>query len=87
MTHVLIDGEDLYSILRVDRQAGITELRKAYRKRALLYHPDLNREVGDLYRESINEEMRKLNKAKEVLFDHRKRAEYDRRLRRFESGV
>jgi hypothetical protein len=87
MTHVLIDGEDLYSILRVGRQAEITELRKAYRKRALLYHPDLNREVGDLYRESINEEMRKLNKAKEVLFDHRKRAEYDRRLRRFESGV
>ncbi len=69
MEDILIDGEDLYSILRVPRSATLLEMRKAYRKRALLYHPDLNRGVGELYRETINEEMRKLNKAKEVLFD------------------
>jgi hypothetical protein len=80
MEDVLMGGEDLYSILKVDRSVSINELRKAYRKRALLYHPDLNRDVGELYRETINEEMRKLNKAKEILFDPVKRREYDRQL-------
>jgi hypothetical protein len=80
MEDVLMDGEDLYSILRVKRSANIGDLRRAYRKRALLYHPDLNRDAGELYRDTINEEMRKLNKAKEVLFDPFKRTEYDRRL-------
>ncbi len=81
MEDILMDGEDLYSILKVPRSATLLEMRKAYRKRALLYHPDLNRGVGELYRETINEEMRKLNKAKEVLFDPLKRSEYDRRLK------
>mgnify|MGYP006284103007 CR=1 FL=1 len=80
MEDVLMDGEDLYSILKVRRSANTGDLRRAYRKRALLYHPDLNRDAGELYRDTINEEMRKLNKAKEVLFDPAKRAEYDRRL-------
>ncbi len=81
MEGILVDGDDLYSILRVNRDASITELRRAYRKRALLFHPDRNRGVGELYTESINEEMRKLNKAKEILFDIKKRLEYDRRLK------
>ena len=83
MEGVLIDGDDLYSILRVNRDASITELRRAYRTRALLFHPDRNRGVGELYTESINEEMRKLNMAKEILFDIKKRREYDRRLKHY----
>mgnify|MGYP001817651867 CR=1 FL=1 len=80
MDDVLMGGEDLYMILRVTRKSTLTELRKAYRKRALMYHPDRNRNVSEITRETINEEMRKLNKAKEVLFDPVKRSVYDRWL-------
>ena len=80
MDDVLMDGEDLYMILRVSRKATLTELRKAYRKRALMYHPDVNRDVSEITRETINEEMRKINKAKEVLFNPVKRSFYDRWL-------
>lgn len=78
MDDVLMDGEDLYMILRVSRKATLSELRRAYRKRAMMYHPDLNRQVSEITRETVNEEMRKLNKAKEVLFDPAKRGFYDR---------
>jgi len=80
MDDVLMGGEDLYMILRVSRRSTSMELKKAYRKRALMYHPDRNRDVSEITRETINEEMRKLNKAKEVLFDPVKRSVYDRWL-------
>ncbi len=65
--------KDYYEILEVSRTATKTEIKKAYRKKAIQYHPDKN--PGD----KEAEEMFKLAaEAYEVLSDDDKRARYDR---------
>jgi hypothetical protein len=75
-----IDGQNLYEILRVHRDASSLDIRKAYRRRALLFHPDKNRDMGPLYADTIGREMRKINTAKDILLDPAKRGIYDRML-------
>lgn len=65
-------SEDLYSILGVSRNASDDEIKKAYRKLAKKYHPDLNK--GD---KSAEEKLKNVNRAYEVLSDKQKRAQYD----------
>jgi hypothetical protein len=76
-----IDGQNLYEILKLDISASSNDIKKAYRKRAILFHPDKNRDMGPLYAETIGMEMRKLNTAKAILLDPAKRSIYDRLLR------
>ncbi len=64
---------DYYEILEVSRTATATEIKKAYRKLAIKYHPDKN--PGD--RES-EEKFKLINEAYGVLSDEEKRAIYDR---------
>lgn len=63
--------KDYYKILGVSRDAKPDEIRKAYRKLAKQYHPDVNKEAGaeDKYKE--------INEAYEVLKDPDKRQKYD----------
>ncbi len=76
-----IQGKDFYQVLRIPRSASHMEIKRAYRRMALLYHPDKNRDdMGPLYAEALREEMRKVNKAKEHLLDERRRREYDLKL-------
>jgi hypothetical protein len=75
-----IDGQTLYEILKLESTASPIDIRKAYRKRALLFHPDKNRDMGPLYAETIGMEMRKLNTAKAILLDPARRSIYDRML-------
>ncbi|MBO6127245.1 MAG: molecular chaperone DnaJ [Clostridia bacterium] len=65
-------SEDLYSILGVSRNATDDEIKKAYRKLAKKYHPDLNK--GD---KSAEEKLKNVNRAYEILSDKQKRAQYD----------
>ena len=63
---------DYYEILGVDRNADESELKKAYRKKAMKYHPDRNN--GDTGSE---EKFKEINEAYEVLSDKEKRNMYD----------
>lgn len=64
-------GRDYYKILGVARSASADELRKAYRKLALKFHPDKNKEPG------AEDKFKDINLAYEVLSDEKKRKMYD----------
>jgi curved DNA-binding protein len=65
-------GKDYYKILGVDRNATEDQLKKAYRKLAMKYHPDRNK--GD---KRAEERFKEVNEAYAVLSDKEKRRQYD----------
>lgn len=64
-------GKDYYSILGVAKNASETEIKKAYRKLALKYHPDKNKSPG------AENKFKEIAEAYEVLSDTKKRNIYD----------
>ncbi len=67
-----MDYKDYYKILGVERSASADDVRKAYRKLAMQYHPDRN--PGD---KQAEERFKEINEAYQVLSDPQKRARYD----------
>ncbi len=65
--------KDYYEVLAVARDATEDDLKKAYRKLAMKYHPDRNRDDKD-----AEAKFKELNEAYDVLKDPEKRAAYDR---------
>ncbi len=65
-------AKDFYSVLGVDRKASADEIKKAYRKLAMQYHPDRNK--GDA---AAEEKFKEINEAYDILKDDQKRATYD----------
>ena len=65
-------GKDYYKILGVQRNASSDEIKKAYRKMALKYHPDKNKD------KNAEEMFKDIAEAYEVLSDKEKREIYDR---------
>ena len=63
---------DYYEVLGVDKTASTEEIKKAYRKSAMKYHPDRN--PGD---KTAEEKFKEVGEAYEVLSDEQKRARYD----------
>lgn len=63
---------DYYDVLGIDRNASDSDIKKAYRKLAKQYHPDVN--PGDKVAEA---KFKEVNEAYEVLSDPQKRARYD----------
>ena len=64
--------KDYYQILGVSKNASINDIKKAYRKLARKYHPDLN--PGD---KAAEQKFKEMNEAHETLKDPEKRKQYD----------
>lgn len=67
-----MDYIDYYKILGVDKSASEADIKKAYRKLARQYHPDLNPNNED-----AKKKFQQINEANEVLSDPEKRKKYD----------
>jgi curved DNA-binding protein len=67
-----MEYKDYYKILGVDRNANEKEIKKAYRRLARKYHPDVNPDDKE-----AEERFKEINEAHEVLTDPEKRRKYD----------
>ncbi|MCR4941957.1 MAG: DnaJ domain-containing protein [Campylobacter sp.] len=65
-------SESLYETLGVSKSASSDEIKKAYRRLARKYHPDINKDPG------AEDKFKEINAAYEILNDEKKRAQYDR---------
>ena len=66
------DNKDFYKVLGVDQKANADEIKKAYRKLAMKYHPDQNKDDKD-----AEQKFKEVNEAYDILKDPQKRAAYD----------
>ncbi len=64
-------SKSLYETLGIDSSASESEIKKAYRKLARQYHPDVNKDAG------AEDKFKEVNAAYEVLSDKEKRSKYD----------
>ena len=66
------DFKDYYTTLAVSRDASADEIKKAFRKMARKYHPDVAKD-----KKAAEEKFKEINEANEVLGDPEKRKKYD----------
>ena len=66
------EKRDYYEVLGVDKSASEDEIKRAYKKMARKYHPDLNPDNKE-----AEEKFKEVNEAYEVLSDADKKARYD----------
>lgn len=67
-----MDNIDFYKLLEIDKSASAADIKKAYRKLARKFHPDLNPKNKD-----AEKKFKEINEANEVLSDPEKRKKYD----------
>jgi DnaJ-class molecular chaperone len=77
-----MNGKDYYQTLGVDKEASAKQIKEAYRKLALQYHPDRNRDNPQ-----VIEKMQAINEAYAVLSSSQKRREYDSLRHQFGSSA
>lgn len=73
---LLVLAKDYYQILGVPKTASLDEIKKAFRKLAMKYHPDTNKEPN------AKEKFVEVSSAYEVLGDEKKRAQVEKRKKK-----
>ena len=68
----IVMGKDYYKVLGIAKDASEDEVKKAYRKQALRYHPDKNKSPGS------EDKFKEIAEAYDVLSDAKKKEVYDR---------
>lgn len=74
----MADKRDYYEVLGVDRNASPDDIRMAYRKAALKWHPDRWVNGTDAEKKTAEEKFKEASEAYSVLSDPQKKAKYDR---------
>lgn len=69
--------KDYYKILGVDRNATEDDIKKAYRKRALIHHPDRHANATDDEKKEQEKKFKEVGEAYGILSDPKKKARYD----------
>src|SRR5881398_696875 len=77
-----VEFKDYYKTLGVPREASQDEIRKAFRKLAREYHPDVAKD-----KKRAEEKFKEINEAYEVLSDSEKRKKYDELGANWKSGA
>lgn len=69
---------DYYEVLGISKSASENEIKKAYRKMAMQYHPDKFSQASDSERKEAEDKFKEINEAYQVLSDAGKKEQYDR---------
>merc|ERR1712072_1419899 len=69
--------KDYYKILGVAKDANDDEIKKAYRKRALIHHPDRHSSATEEERKEHEKKFKELGEAYAILSDPKKKTDYD----------
>ena len=73
-----MNNKDLYEILGVSHDASADEIKKAYRKLSLKYHPDRQGNKSESEKKEAEDKFKEIGAAYAILSDDNKRARYDR---------
>ena len=78
MSSKKVNDTKLYDILGVPSDAANEDIKKAYRKLAMKWHPDKWQKATEAEKQEANEQFKKISSAYEILCDEEKREMYDR---------
>jgi len=72
------DSVDLYAVLSIDTNAKLEDIKKAYRRKALVYHPDKHSTANDKAKADASTKFQQIGFAYSVLSDEKRRQRYDK---------
>lgn len=73
-----MEKKDYYDLLGIEKTASESDIKKAYRKLAMKYHPDKFSNASEKEKKEAEEKFKEVNEAYQVLSDADKRAKYDK---------